>query len=42
LYIDGKHPLWENTIDNMDLEIKKRGINEVIEFIKPWWNQIQL
>lgn len=42
LYVDGKHQIWENTVDNMDLEIKKRGINEVIEFIKPWWKQIQL
>jgi hypothetical protein len=42
LYVDGKHHIWENTLDNMDLEIKKRGINDVIEFIKPWWKQIQL
>jgi hypothetical protein len=42
LYVDGKHQIWENTAGNFDLEIKKRGINEVIEFIKPWWKEIKL
>jgi hypothetical protein len=40
--VDGKHQIWENTAGNFDLEIKKRGINEVIEFIKPWWKEIKL
>ena len=42
LYVDGKHKIWSNSPGNMDLVIKKKGINEVIEFIKPWWKEIKL